>query len=415
MISHKFIFKIAFRYFKAKKNEKFVSFISFVSLIGIMIGVAALIVVMSVMNGFHRELTKNIIGINGDITIISENEHINNYSEIQKQLSKLDYISNITPSIYAQSLARGNRSDTGVIVKAFNLEDLKHKKEISENIIFGNIEDFIGKNPIMIGSELAYILGVKLGNIVKLISANTINTAFGTMPRSKDFTVIAIFNSGKYDYDSMTVIMPLSSAQTFFSLGDNINIMEIYTENYDKADIFASNIQKILGSVYKVNSWKKTNMQLLSALAVERVAMLVILTLIIIVAAFNIVSTLFMLVKDKSRDIAILKTIGAKQSQIMMLFIYNGMIVGFLGTFMGASLGTIIAYNISSIKNFLEQISGVKIFEAAVYFLYNLPSDVQVNDVIWTCLISLILCFIATIYPSYKASRLNPVELLRYE
>ncbi len=415
MTSNKFIFKIAFRYFRAKKNEKFVSFISWVSLFGITIGVAALITVMSVMNGFHRELTRNIIGINGDITIISANEVISDYDELKTKLLKLPTISRLTPTIYAQVLARGNRTSTGVLVKAIDLSDLKYKKDLISNVTSGNLMDFTGKNIIAIGNELAYNLGVFVGDKVRLISSNSISTTFGTMPRSKDFTIIAIFTSGKYDYDSMTILMPLSAAQVFLSLGDDINAIEVYSSDYLKADIIASDIQKILGSDFRVTSWQKSNLQLLNALAIERVAMLVILSLIIIVAAFNIVSTLFMLVKDKTSDIAILKTIGVSNRQIMMIFICNGMLVGTIGTLSGIILGTSISYNISTIKDFLEKISGVKIFEAAIYFLYSLPSDVQINDIIFTGLISLILCFSATIYPAYKASQLNPVELLRYE
>lgn len=415
MIKDNFILKVAVRYFRAKKNERFVSIIAGFSLMGVTIGVAALIVVMSVMNGFHYELTKNIIGLNGDISITPVSRFIANYDEINKKLISQNYIKHISPSIVGQALALGKRMNSGAIIKGIDLTELKYKNQILQNVNTGDFTDFFGKDVVAIGNELAHNLGVQAGAKIKLISPNSISTAFGSMPRSKEFRVVATFTSGMYDYDSATILMPLIAAQNFLSFSEVINLIEVTTIEPNKAEIFAWEIQNLLGLRLKVTSWQKSHLQFLNALAVERIAMFTILSLIIMVAAFNIVSSLFMLVKDKTSDIAVLRTIGASTRQIMLIFICNGMFIGLLGTILGIILGTSFAYNIQSIRNILEKVTGTKIFEAAIYFLYTLPSEVRLEDVILVSTISIVLCFCATIYPSYKAAKLNPVDALRYE
>lgn len=403
------------RYFRAKKNERFVSIISGFSLIGVTIGVAALIVVMSVMNGFHQELTKNIIGLNGDITIKPVESTIPNYNAIKQNLQNVYYIKHIIPGIVGQALALGPKNNSGVIIRGIDVENLQYKNEILTNIIFGSFKDFLGKDVVAIGAELAYNLGIQVNEKIKLISPNSLSTIFGSMPRSKEFKVIALFTSGMYDYDSATILMPLLAAQNFLSFGEDINLIEIATNQPANAEVYSLEIQKLLGEQVKVTSWQSSHLQFLNALAVERVAMFTILSLIIMVAAFNIVSSLFMLVKDKRADIAILRSMGATTKQIMLIFICNGMLVGCIGTALGIVLGVGFSYNIQSIRNILEQISGTKIFEAAIYFLYSLPSEVRREDILLVSTISVTLCFFATIYPSYKAAKLNPVDVLRYE
>lgn len=410
-----FVLTVALRYFRAKKNEKFVSIISIFSLLGVMIGVAALIVVMSVMNGFHKELTKNIIGLNGDIVITPMAKSINNYEEIKSKLSEKTYIEHIIPSIVGQALALGPRKNSGALIKAIDIKELKYKGKILQNVINGNFADFYGTDVVAVGNELAYTLGIQVGSKLKMIAPNSISTAFGSMPRSKEFTVVAIFTSGMYDYDAATVLMPLEAGRNFLSFGEGINVIELNTKLPNEANLLANEIQKTLGRSVRVISWQMSNLQFLNALKVERVAMFTILSLIIVVAAFNIISSLFMLVKDKTKDIAILKTIGASTKQIMFIFMCNGMFIGFIGTFSGIFLGAGFAYNIETIKSYLEQITGIKLFEAINYFLYTLPSDVQIEDIILVGTISISLCFLATIYPSYKAAKLNPVDALRYE
>ncbi len=410
-----FIPMVSLRYFSAKKNEKFVSIISGISLAGIMIGVAALIIVMSVMNGFHIELTSNIIGLNGDISVTPMGKVIENYDELIQKTRNHKFVKKVTPLVVGQALALGAGTNSGVIIKGINAVDLKTKGEILGNVLEGSFSDYDGANVVAVGSELARVLGISAGSKVKLIAPSLLPTAFGSMPRAKDFTVVAIFTSGRYDYDAAVMLMPVAAAQIFLSMGQGINLLEINTDNQEKAKQYAQTLQKEFGFSVQAKSWMQDNQQFLSALEVERVAMFVILLLIILVAAFNIVSSLFMVVKDKTKDIAILKTIGASTKQIMLIFIFNGMMIGAIGTFLGVMFGLLFSYNIENIRQFLEKLSGARIFDPAIYFLYSLPSVVRISDVVSITSIALVLSFLATIYPAYKASALSPIEAMRYE
>lgn len=411
-----FIIIIAIRYFSAKKNEKFISIISAISLAGISIGVAALITVMSVMNGFHIELTSNIVGLHGDITASSPENIIEDYQSILKKISSQPYVLRATPLVIGQALAIG-RLNRGVVIQGINSSSLQFKGRVMQNILEGSFKEYSsGNNTIAVGSHLARNIGVSVGSKIKLISTALLPTPFGSIPRAGDFTVVSVFNSGLYDYDAMTVLMPLSSAQNFFLMGKTINCIEIITSNREMVKQHTKLLQKEIGSnTLKVRSWMEDNQQFLTALEVERSVMFVILSLIIIVAAFNIISSLFILVKDKTKDIAILRTIGASKKQIMSIFILNGMIVGIIGTLIGLIIGLLFSYNIESIRLFLEKLSNTTIFDPAVYFLYRLPSVVRALDVLFVSVFSIVVSFLSTIYPAYKASSLNPIDAMRYE
>lgn len=409
-----FFLTVAFRYLISKKNEKFISFIGIFSLLGITLGVAALIVVMSVMKGFHREFSKNIIGLGGDINISSANKVFTDEEEIKKKLSKAPYVKAAVPTVSGEALALGKIANSGVKVRGFYKEDLKFKGSILKNVREGSFDSFSGKNSVALGSGLAASLGLEVGDKIKLISPNLISSLFGSIPRSKEFKIVAIFTSGMYDYDSVTVLAPMEAALNFFDIVSP-NYIELYTGFPDKSDLLALDLQKILGSEYTITDWKSLNAQFLKALEIERIAMFTILSLIIIVAAFNIISGLFMLVGDKLKDIAIFKTMGAGSGQVMLIFICYGLIIGAAGTLLGVILGVGFATNIENIRIFLESVTSTKIFDAAIYFLYTLPSDVRAEDVLSVSLLSLGLSFCATIYPAYRAANLNPVEILRNE
>ncbi len=413
-MSYKFAIKVAIRYFIAKKNERLVSFIAKFSLLGVAIGVAALIVVMAVMNGFRIELSKNIVGLNSDITITSVNKSIADPTEVIGTLSKFKFVKNVIPTVVGHGLAIGPRASLGVVIKGMNLADVISRPQISQNVSFGRLVEFNDKGNIVIGAELAANLGVGVGDYVKLVSAQMISTAFGSLPRTKDFRVAAVFSSGVYDFDIGTVLMPIESALAFLSL-HNVNIIEVSTNDSDNAIELSKIISQELDEDLRVSNWQTQFSQIFNALKIERIAMMTILSLIVLVAAFNIISSLFMLVKDKTHDIAILRTMGASKRDIMAIFVMNGMMIGFIGTFIGVVLGAGFAYNIDSIKGFLETLTGVQIFEAALYLLYHLPAKIEVLDVVIISSISLLLCFLASIYPSYRAAKIDPVEAMRYE
>lgn len=409
---------IAIKYLQARKKEAFISINAAFSLIGIAIGVSALIVVMSIMNGFRIELTNKIVGLNSDVIVSSYNgKSFSEYNKIIDQIKLLPSVEKIYPVVIGQALVSYNNESLGVFVKALNIKDLKDQQMISENIIRGDLYSFNEPNSIIIGEVLARTLGAKIGSQITLVSPQFNTTVIGQIPRMKVFALVATFNSGLNDFDRSYVIMSLQEGQKFYDISSkNVNQIEVFTKDpYNSPKISLEIMNLINNDDLLVSDWQQVNVHIFNALKTEKVAMFVILTLIIIVASFNIVSSLVMLVIDKTREIAILRTLGMTKSSIMRIFLICGMLIGFSGTVIGVSLGVIISYNINTIKDLLASITNTRIFDPVVYYLDSLPSNIDIKDVLSVMTMSLILSFCSTLYPAWKASKLSPIEGLKNE
>jgi len=409
---------IALRFFFSKRKEKFISINTAFAFTGIMLGVATLIIVMSVMNGFRIELVKRILGINAHITIFSLERAIPDYDELIEDLRQMPEIVSLNPLVDTHGMVTKDGSAAAALVKGMRKDDLLNKKLVAENIILGNLQDFGGKDKIVIGDRLAAKLGVKLGGYVSLVAPNTNKTMMGLIPRIKDYQVVAIFSVGMHEYDSSAIFIPFRTAQLQFGLKNAASAIEIMTNDVNNTEAVSN---KIFQTLYpknpniSVNDWQKLNHSFINALNVERNVMFLILSLIIIVAAFNIISSLVMLVNDKVKHIALLRTMGMSQQSVTKIFFINGAMIGVIGTLVGALLGTTFAYNIDAIKRFLEKLTGVTLFDPIIYFLTDLPAEVNLITVSLIVIVSLLICFIAAIYPARKAAKLEPAEVLRYE
>ena len=413
-------FFIAFRYLKAKRREKFISVTALFSFIGILLGVATLIVVMSVMNGFREELVSKIIGINAHISIFPKYESKYQYKEIIQDLQDIANIKTINPIIENQVMITNSERAIGGVIKGLYFNDLKSKSEIYNNLQIQknfNVDDFDVNSNVIIGSQMAINLNLVLGDDVKIISPEVNSTIIGVIPKMKTYKIVGIFSSGAYEYDSMIAFIPFNMAQKQFNYRDSVSSIEIFLKDASQTHNTIFEIEEVLRDKYNFNiiDWKGANSSLISALNVERNVMFLILTLIIIIAVFNIISSLIMLVMDKNKQIAILKTIGVSNFSIMKIFFICGTTIGVTGTILGTVCGTLFAYNIENIRHFLENIFGLNLFNPTVYFLSQLPSKVFVGDVVVVSLMSILLSFLATIYPAYKASKTNPADILRYE
>jgi lipoprotein-releasing system permease protein len=410
-------FLIAFRYLKAKRQEGFISIIAIFSFVGIMIGVATLIIVMSVMNGFRYELVNRILGINSHLTIYSRDSSIKNYEELIAQLNENEQIKYVNPLVESQVMVAANSKASGGLVKGINLEDLKNKELIAKNIVSGNIDNFEDKNSVMIGATLAGNLNLYVGDKVKLVSPESNNTIIGAIPRVKTYTVTGVFESGMHEYDSTTIFMPLRSAQIHFRFKEAASAIEIFSHDANDMAQLKRQLNTFLIDKHPYSylvDWQQSNSSFIDALKVERTVMFLILTLIILVAAFNIISSLIMLVNDKKRNVACLRTMGMFKTSILRIFLICGSVIGFFGTLFGLIIGIVFASNINNIKLWLESVSGTSLFNPTIYFLSQLPSKIFVSDVVTITCMSLLLSFLATIYPALKASKTNPAEILRY-
>ena len=406
---------IAWRYMRARRAEGFISVIAGFSLLGIALGVATLIIVLSVMNGFRIELLDRILGLNGHIAVVSSTGAVTDYNPLADRVRVVDGVLSVTPLVEGQILATSGDRASGALVRGLTPEALSARPSIAGNIRAGTLDDFKGTDAVALGSRLARTLGVMVGDKVTLVSPRGTVTAFGTVPRMHGYTVVATFEVGMFEFDSSFIFMPLGTAQQYFRLGDTVNQLEVFVENPDKLLPQRMAIGAVLDAEHRLFDWQQDNSSFFNALQVERNVMFLILTLIILVAAFNIISSLIMLVKDKGAAIAILRTVGASRGTIMRVFFIVGASIGVVGTVSGTILGLLFARNIESLRRGLESLTGIDLFAAEIYFLSQLPAEVDTGEVIMVVAMALGLSVLATLYPSWRASRLDPVEALRNE
>ncbi len=405
---------IAARYLRARRHEGFISIIAWFSLVGIALGVATLIIVMSVMNGFRTELLDRVLGLNGHMVARGLDTRLTGFDPLAKALGAIDGIRVAAPLIEGQVMATANKQASGALVRGMWPRDLAGRAIIAGNLYSGSLADFKGKHNVVIGQRLAVKLGLRAGDKITLVAPQGTTTAFGTVPRMKTYRVAATFLVGMYEYDSTFIYMPLPAAQVFFRLKDAVNGVEMFLHNPDDVHRLRGAIEAVPG-VARVVDWQQVNSHFFQALQVERNVMFLILTLIILIAAFNIVSSLIMLVNDKGKAIAILRTMGATRGMIMRIFVISGTSIGVIGTLAGFALGLAFCLNIDTIRRWLESLTGTELWSPEIRFLSRIPAEVNNAEVVSVVLMALALSFLATLYPAWRAARVDPVEALRYE
>ncbi|TFG93148.1 MAG: lipoprotein-releasing ABC transporter permease subunit [Syntrophobacterales bacterium] len=413
-------FFIGLRYLRAKRTHTFISVNTFISIVGIFLGVAALIIVLAVMNGFEIELRDKILGINSHIVLMEYDGGMKDHAEVMKQLESIDGVVASTPFIYGQAMLKNEGRVTGAVLRGMSTEtsaaviNLGKMKEGDIKYLSGegNKTDLPG---VVIGKELAQNLGLVLFGTVEILLPMGISTPMGVVPKIKEFSVVGVFDSGSYEYDSTLVFMSLENCKKFLNMKDEVTGIEIKVDDIYGAGKIAKTIEQKLGYPYWARSWMEMNKNLFSALKLEKRVMFIILSLIVLVAAFNIITTLIMTVMEKAKDIAILKSMGATARSIMKIFMIEGIVIGAVGTVLGCITGITIALNLERISRFVENLFGFKILPKDVYYLSELPSQVNYGDVAAIALVAMLICFLAAIYPSWRASRLDPAEALRYQ
>ncbi len=407
---------IGLRYTRAKRRNHFISFISTMSMVGITLGVAALIVVLSVMNGFQKELRATILGVVSHVQVLGANGRLASWSDTMSSASALTGVRGVAPFVNGEGLLTHGRRSSGALIRGVDPLLEEDVSEIHQHIISGELGLLKSSEfNTVLGIDLARSLGVNVGDTVVLLTPQGNVTPAGVMPRLRRFTVVGIFEVKNYEYDSALALVHISDAQKLFMMGAAVSGVRLKLDDMFEAPKIASELNALLPRNNFVTDWTRSHATFFRAIQIEKRAMFVILFLIVAVAAFNIVSTLVMAVTDKRADIAVLRTMGARPSQILKIFFIQGSIIGFLGTVVGVSLGLIVAYHIDVIVPAIEAAFGVEFLAKDVYYISDIPSEILLSDVTWITALSIILTMLATLYPSLRASKINPSEALRYE
>ena len=416
---------ISLRHLKAKRSQKFISLNTWISVGGVALGVMALIVVIAVMSGFGKDLRDKILGTNSHVVVTNiTRTGMEDYEAIIEKVKKAKGVNAAAPFILNQVMLTHGGNAMGVVVRGLDPELEAGVSDLKKNLVQGSLEMLGGpakstgkprRAGIILGKELARRLGVQRDDVVSMVAPASRVTPMGLIPKTKLFKVVGFFESGMFEYDSNLAFISIYSAQKFFSMKGKVSGIEIRVEDIEQADQVAAEIQQSLGFPYYARDWMQMNKNLFSALRLEKIVMFIILILIILVAAFNIVSTLFMVVMEKNKEIAILKSMGASRSSIMKIFSYQGLIIGIVGTAVGCVGGFTVVPNLNEIVGFIEDLFGITAFPSDVYYLDKIPSDIQYFDSFLIVVFSIVICFLASLYPAWRASRLDPVEGLRYE
>jgi lipoprotein-releasing system permease protein len=409
---------ISLRYLRAKRKQFFISLITVLSITGVAVGVMALIVVLAVMTGFESDITEKIVGMTAHVLVRKHGDSgLEDYRAVTQRIEGIEGVVAATPFIFNQVMLTTELGITGAVLRGIDPDTIGSVTSLVQNTKQGSVEALkLSEAPgIIIGSELARTLGVSLGSWINVVTPLGTMTPLGMAPKRERFRVVGIFTSGYYEYDTSFVYILISSAQRFFGMPDVVTGIEVKIRDVYRAREVGTSISQTLGFPFWTMDWMAMNRNFFKALKMERIAMFIILTLIVFVAALAIVTTLIMVVMDKTRDIAILKSMGATTSSIMKIFIFEGLIIGVVGTILGTILGLLIAYNIESITQFLEGVFRFQFLPGDVYYIDELPSTVRLWDVVLINGIAILLSFLATVYPSWKGAKLDPVEALRYE
>ncbi|MGJ4931424.1 lipoprotein-releasing ABC transporter permease subunit [Bradyrhizobium sp. HKCCYLS2038] len=403
------------RYLRARRREGFISVIAGFSFLGIMLGVATLIIVMAVMNGFRKELLDKILGLNGHLLVQPLESPLTDWKDVSDRIAQVQGIRLAAPVVDGQGLGSSPFNASGVFIRGIRSQDLVNLTSIAKNIKQGTLEGFDDGQGVAIGRRLADQLSLHAGDSITLVAPKGAVTPMGTTPRIKPYKVAAVFEIGMSEYDSSFVFMPLAEAQAYFNRNNDVTAIEIFTSNPDKVEQFRKLVTEAAGRPIFLVDWRQRNSTFFNALQVERNVMFLILTLIVLVAALNIVSGLIMLVKDKGQDIAVLRTMGASQGAVMRIFLITGASIGVVGTLTGFIVGLLICLNIETIRLFLSWLTNTDLFDPTLYFLSKLPAEIDPGETSAVVIMALTLSFLATLYPSWRAARLDPVEALRYE